>query len=269
MAQSPYTFDDLLTAYSQLGVSSGRVVYVTSDLMRLMKYEDWTRRDAVLEAHFRALMQLLGPTGTLVVATGSTNLCNTDIPFDPAATPVHMLGVFSEWVRKQPGARRSFHPFVSYTAIGAHADEITTDVSRHAYGPDSPEGRMIELDALAVSVGLFPRHSCSTVHHVEHVMAVPYRYTKEFIHPVVRKGKVEREPFYLYVWYRDCGIVRSNTRHIFARLEGTGLLKEVAVGAGAIWSYSMRQFFKAVVPLFKENMYIWCEVPPERYPWRN
>jgi aminoglycoside 3-N-acetyltransferase len=269
MSTRPYTYGDLAAAYRALGVSAGRVVYVTSDLTRLMAYEDRSRREAVLEAHYHALLDLLGPTGTLVVATGSTNLCNTEIPFDPAATPSHMVGVFSEWVRQQPGARRSFHPFVSYTAVGARAEEITSDVSRHAYGPESPEGRMIELDGLAVSVGLYPRHSCSTVHHIEHIMAVPYRYTKEFLHPVVRDGAVVQEPFYMYVWYRDCGIRRSNTRHIFDRIEGTGLLSEVPVGAGAIWSYSMRGFVKAVVPLFKENLYIWCEEAPTQYVWRN
>lgn len=269
MPRRPYTFDDLLAAYAALGVAAGRVVYVTADLTPLGAFADMSRREAVLEAHFRALTRLLGPTGTLAVGAGSTNLCNTDIPFDPATTPAHGVGVFSEWVRKQPGARRSFHPFVSYAAVGARAEEITAKVSRHAYGPESPEGRMIALDGLAISIGLFPRHTCSTVHHVEHLMAVPYRYTKEFVHPVAREGAVVREPFYMYVWYRDCGIRRSNTKHIFRRLEGTDLIAEAAVGAGSIWSYSMRRFVDAVVPLFIENMYIWCEEPPATRPWRS
>lgn len=263
-----YTFSELKDSYAKLGVAPGRVVYVTSDLVRLMAYEVMDRT-AIVDAHFRALTELLGPDGTLVVPTGSTNLCNTDTPFDPATTPVHGVGQLSEYVRTRPGARRSFHPFVSYAAYGRRAEEISADVSRHAYGPETPEARMVALDALSISVGLYPRHTCSTVHHVEHLMAVPYRYTKEFIHPVMRDGRLVREPFYLYVWYRDCGIRRSNTKWIFERLDETDLVQSRPVGAGHIHAYSMPRFVTMVTRLMMENIYIWCDTPPTIRPWQK
>jgi aminoglycoside 3-N-acetyltransferase len=264
----PYSFDELKAAYAALGVSAGRVVYVTSDLIRLGAYQE-PGRLPILNAHFRALTDLLGPQGTLVVPTGTTNLCNTDTVFDPATTPVYKVGVLSEYVRTQQGSLRSFHPFVSYAAFGAQAQAITENVSRHAYGPHTPEARMADMDALSISIGLYPRHSCSTVHHVEHLMAVPYRYTKEFQHPVLRRGAIVREPFYLYVWYRNCGIERSNTKWIFERLDKIDLVRSQPVGSGHIFAYPMRSFIENVSKLMIDDMYIWCERPPAIRPWRQ
>src|SRR5436190_22732677 len=93
-----YDFDDLLAAYSALGVAQGKLIFVTSNLTRLMRYAD-PRREMVLDGHLRALRDLLGPSGTLFVPTASLNLCNTDIVFDPSNTPSCDMGVFSEHVR--------------------------------------------------------------------------------------------------------------------------------------------------------------------------
>ena len=41
------------------------------------------------------------------------------------------------------------------------------------------------------------------IHHIEQLMGVPYRYTKEFNHPVLRNGIIQYEPFYLFVRYLD------------------------------------------------------------------
>ena len=76
------------------------------------------------------------------------------------------------------------HPFASYSAIGKRGKDIVLDVSSFAYGPDSPEDRLIELEAKRVGVGILPTKTTS-IHHVEQQVAVPYRYTKEFYHPIL------------------------------------------------------------------------------------
>ena len=75
-----YTYNDLVTAYRDLGVKSGRVIYVTSDLGRLMAFEKPGKQD-VLEAHYEALTELIGSSGTLVVPTASMDICNTDTDY--------------------------------------------------------------------------------------------------------------------------------------------------------------------------------------------
>jgi len=262
-----YSFEQLKQAYKNLGVEKDRVVLVSGNLAYLMEFEMPGKKE-VLEAHYRALTELLGEGGTLVVLTGKVDLCNTDIVFNLEETPCNM-GVFSEYTRKKPGAIRSFHPFFSFAAIGKQAGEICEDVTRHAYGPETPMDRLIDMDALELSIGLHPRITGCIVHHIEMVMGVPYRYTKEFIHPVIRDGKVVEEPFYMHVWYRECDIQRDVIVKIFKRYLSEYTVKTEKVGRGEIYSYSLADFYKLTVQLFKEDIYIWLKEIPKVKPYRN
>ena len=260
-----YSYPDLLQAYREVGIAPGQLVYATSNLMGVADFETRGSRP-LAEAHFQAVREILGETGTLVVPTRSMQICNTDKPFDPSKTPCN-IGTFPEFVRKQPEAIRSFHPFNSYTAIGARAEEIVSNVSRHAYGPETPEARLIEADALCVCIGVQPNISCSTVHHVEQVMAVPYRYIKEFVHPVIRKDKVEREPFYMHVWYQDIKVKNDRNKKLFDRFDGQLAVHEVKIGRGLLYSYSIRQFYDLACRVFADDIYTWCDRPPEIRPY--
>ena len=264
----PYGYSDLVDAYAGLGVRAGGLVYVTSRLLGVADYEE-RGSGALMDAHYRALRECLGEEGTIVVATASTVLCNTDLTFDLDKTPCNESGAFSEYVRTLPGTRRSFHPFVSYAANGPLADAITGDVSRHVYGPETPEGRMVERDALHVSMGLPPNKTCSTVHHVEQVMAVPYRYTKEFMHPVRRENGVETEPFYMHVWYRDMDFERDGNQKLFRELAKHMEIRETRVGQGEIHAYSMKDFFNHSCRIFVDDIYIYCRNPPTQRPYTH
>lgn len=267
-APSSYSAQDLAYAYRQLGVRAGETLFVTSDLGRLRNFERPDRATA-LDAHVRALEEAVGPTGTIVFPAASLNLCNTDIVFHLDTTPSYHVGALSEYVRTLPGSLRSFHPFVSYSARGKRAVFITSSTSRYAFGVASPMARMLDLNATCISIGLHPRWTCTTVHHIEQVMNVPYRYTKEFIHPVEREEGVTREPFYMHVLYRDSDVKRSANKRIFERLEKTDLLRSVDVGRGQIWAYSMQRFADLTIQMMIEDVYIWCESSPMDRPWRR
>jgi aminoglycoside 3-N-acetyltransferase len=261
-----YTADDLVTLFERLGVEPGTVVYVISALWRVPGYDG--EPETLARTYYEALRRVVGDEGTIVVPTHSQNLCNTDIPFDLDRTPSHERGIFSEYIRLLPEAKRSFHPFNSYAAVGPRADEITADVSRHAYGPFTPEARMIDLQARTVTIGL-PPNITTTVHHVEQTMSVPYRYTKEFMHPVVRDGVVEVEPFYLYVWYREADLNRSLNRPLLRALAERMEIREEALGRGKFHSYRTDEFFHHSLRVFKENPYVWCATPPTVRPWQR
>ena len=263
-----YSYKDLIQGYHSLGVSHGRVIYVTSDLWQLQKFSIPGKR-ALLDAHLEALKELLGPEGTIVVPTASMNLCNTDNVFDLQETPSFQRGAFSEHLRRQTDAKRSFHPFISYTALGAQANEITSAVTRHAFGPETPEARMIDMDALAISIGLHPRLTCSTIHNVEQIMGVPYRYTKEFLHPVRRNGDIQTEAFYMFVCYREIDIKRDGNKKLFEGIENDIQLNNTTIGKGIIYSYSLKQFQKCAIAQVAREPYIWCQSPPLLRPYRD
>jgi len=263
-----YDFDDLLRVYATLGVREGRDIYVTSDLSRLMRYRE-PGRDALLASHLRALQELLGPTGTLFVPTASLNLCNTGIMFDPDVTPSADMGVFAEYVRTRPNAVRSFHPFWSFAGIGPAAPKFLHDVSRHGYGWGSVFQRFVSNDVLGLNVGLSPHYSISVIHHIETVVGVPYRYNKEFIHPVLRAGREVKEPFYLNVLYRKCDIVRDKNQKIFNHFQRCGTLKDAVLGRGKAYSFSHAEFFRVTAELLKQDIYAWLEQPPTRRPYQH
>lgn len=262
-----YKYEDIVRAYREVGVAKGRIVSVRTDLRYLGAYESM-ERDELLSAHFNALAELVDlDHGTIVVPTASTSLCNTDTIFDPDYTPSE-TGVLTEYIRKLPGAVRSFHPFVSSTAIGKHAEDICLNVARQGFGPETPTARMIEMDALEVSIGMNYHRTCNAVHHVELVMCVPYRYAKEFHQPVIRNGETGIEPFYLYVWYRECDIEREGNKKIFQRFNDEGYrVKDTSLGRGHVYSYSLKEFYQSTVKAFRDDIYVFLERVPKNKPY--
>jgi aminoglycoside 3-N-acetyltransferase len=264
-----YGYSDLVTAYAALGVKPGGLVFVTSDLTRLMRYEQ-PGAPALLDAHLRAFRELLGPDGTLFVPTSSLDLCNTETVFELATTPSFQMGAFSEYVRTREGALRSFHPFWSVAGLGPAAAPMLGNISSHAYGWNSVFQRFVEADVLGVAIGKHPRFAVPVIHHIETVVGVPYRYNKEFNHPVRRDGQVAREPFYLAVLRRDCDLVRDGNRTIFNHfVETNGPMRETEIGRGRAWSFSHRAFFETTARLLSNNPYAWLERPPAVRPWQT
>lgn len=268
MPRPPYTHSEIVDAYRACGVARGRTVVVHSDLAHLGGYE-MAGKDAVLEAHYWALIDLLGPEGTLAVHTGDQTLCNSERVFDPATSPGYHMGMFSEYVRRKPGAHRSFQPFINYSAVGAGARTLTENVSRHVWGPETPKARLIDADAICISVGQHPRLTCSTIHHAEMMMGVPYRYTKEFMQNVMRDGEIKQEPFYSFVCYMDCEIDRNKNQKIFGAFQASHEVSQAELGRGAVYGYSVRDFYASATKSLAANIYEWLNRPPETRPYRK
>lgn len=264
---SDYSYEDTVKAYSDIGVRQGGTVYVTGNL-GMLGLGLGVRKMEVLAKHYRALTSLLGQEGTLVVPTHTYFLCNTETPFDAEKTSGES-GIFPEFVRRLPSAVRQFHPFASRTAIGRNGKEICERCSRHAYGPHTPFARLLELDAVFVSFGMFPRTVVSLVHHCEFVMGVPYRYSKEFMHPVVRDGNLAIEPFYCFVSYVECDIERDQNQRIFKHFTDENELRVARLGASRVNGFSMREFFKSTTELLCEDIYAWLARPPTQRPYQR
>lgn len=266
----PYSYEDIREAFRKVGVSRGKVVLVKTDLRPLGSYEK-SQRSEIMNAFFNVLADLVDlGVGTLVVSTASDSLCNTDKPFDIKKTPSER-GVLTEFIRQKEGAVRSRHPFMSYTAIGADAGFICGDVSRHSFGLESPKDRMLKRNAVYLSIGLEPRWTCTYVHHVEMLMGVPYRYTKEFSHPIVQEnGGIENELFYMFVWYRGVDLERNINVKIFEHYHKSGYpLARAALGTGFVYGYSCADFYNSTADYMKTDIYGWLTRPPKERPYRK
>lgn len=264
-----YNFLDIKEAYKKLGIGAEKIVLLKTNLATLGRYES-SEKNKILMAHYDAIVELMDfSQSTLVVSTATTSLCNTNIPFNPKKTPSEM-GMLTEYIRTRKESIRSFHPFDSWAAIGKDAKFICEDISRHAFGPETPKDRMINLGTTCVSLGANPRFTCSVVHHVEFMMGVPYRYVKEFEHPVIRNNNTTIEPFYLYVWYRQSDIKRNLNVKIFEEFKKDGnIIKKASLGRGTIFSYNLTDFYHSAVKAFKNDIYIWLNEAPIFRPYQK
>jgi aminoglycoside 3-N-acetyltransferase len=164
---SPHTVESLASDLRALGIASGDVLLLHSSNRALGFVAGGT------QAVVQALLDALGPEGTLVVPTHTPE--NTDpagwqhppVPeawwpvireqapgFDPLRTPSRWMGVIAEAVRTWPGALRSDHPQVSFAALGRNAANI---VGGHqlddALGERSPLGAVYRLDGKVLLLG--------------------------------------------------------------------------------------------------------------------
>jgi aminoglycoside 3-N-acetyltransferase len=167
-AEYPRTTQSLAEQLHGCGLRPGQTVLVHMAMSRL----GWVIGGA--EAVVRAFLAVLGPEGTLMMPTHTTN--NTDpaewqhppIPqdwwqlvrdhtpaFNPATTPTREMGAVPELFRSWPGAMRSSHPVTSFAALGPNAEYLTRDhVLEEDTGVRSPVGRLYELDGHVLLLGV-------------------------------------------------------------------------------------------------------------------
>jgi aminoglycoside 3-N-acetyltransferase len=119
------------------------------------------------------------PTRSTIAVPTFTFTFAHDDPFDLRSTPSQGMGTFSEYVRKQPGARRTPHPMQSLAVIGYYASDMARRDTLSAFDPGSAFERMLELDFKLLLLGA-DIQSVSLVHYSEQRAHVPYRYWKDF-----------------------------------------------------------------------------------------
>jgi aminoglycoside 3-N-acetyltransferase len=121
----------------------------------------------------QALLDVVGPGGTLMMPTHSGSLCdpvnwkNPPVPeswwqairdempaFDPAFTPSRSMGAVVECFRCLPGVQRSNHPTVSAAAIGPNAPALLDNHDlEDRLGDTSPQGKLYDLDGDFSAIG--------------------------------------------------------------------------------------------------------------------
>jgi len=258
---------ELTACLSELGLNSDQSIYITGNMGSLGKIR--MKKSVKLEVFLNAFWNNIGKNGTIFSPAASMNLCNTDIPFDLELTKSHEMGAFAEYIRVLPGAIRSLHPFWSIAAIGPEAKRLI-NVSRHSYGVGSPWSQMLELDAIQINVGIHPSRAVTLIHHIETIVGVPYRYTKEFLHPIMSKDKIKYESFYQSVFYADSNVKKRVllNQHYFSEMKSRGLLRISHHRSGLVfYAFRMRDFYDVALKFFLKDIYNYLEEIPVIKPY--
>ena len=159
------TQDDIAGGLKDIGVRPGMGLIVHSSL----KSFGWVEGGP--EAVLRALMDVLTPSGTLIMPT-----FNHDVPFreggpglfDPRRTPSGN-GVITDRFWRMPGVCRSLNPTHPYAAWGRHARRYTE--GHHltlTMGPESPLGLLCSDGGFCLLMGV--SYGKNTFHHVVETM---------------------------------------------------------------------------------------------------
>jgi aminoglycoside 3-N-acetyltransferase len=264
-----FTRDALRDALDQLGIAKGDVIVVKADLAYLGPIEGVESKEAYLTAVYDVLRRAVGDRGTLVAPTASERLCQSGEDFILERAPSEM-GIFSEFLRTRPGARRSLHPFGSYAAEGPLASEHEDDVSKNSFGPDTPKARLIERNAKVLNIGIPPTRTNSVVHHAEHLMGVPYRYFKEFPNRVFAGGAYFGTDYLLHVRRLECRAELNKNARLFELFrQGGHMIAEVRISpTGVLTCFDLRAMFETCMALLKQDIYGLLVKPPEHRPYR-
>ncbi|MFE7133252.1 aminoglycoside N(3)-acetyltransferase [Streptomyces sp. NPDC057638] len=229
------TLDSLSSDLRALGAAPGETLLVHSSLSAL----GWVCGGAPTVV--RALLDVLGPDGTLVVPTHSTE--NSDpagwiappVPrawwdeiratmpaYDPRTTPTRGVGLIPETVRTWPGAVRSDHPQTSFTAIGPRARTLTAGHALDCmFGEESPLARLEEAGARVLLLGA-DYDSCSAFHLAEYRLASPPLDDNSF---AVQTPQGRR-----WVTVRDVAVDEEDFERLGADFEGQGPVVHGTVG---------------------------------------
>lgn len=177
----PYTIDTLADEFAACGLAAGQTVVAHSAMGKIGGYIV-----GGAEAVIRALLKVLGETGTLMMPTHTSentnpaNWSNPPVPesywpviyayapaFDPAISKTRKMGVMPELFRTWPGVLRSNHPVGSFAAYGPHAQLLTGDHQLHdEFGDTSPLGRLYQLDGHVMLLGV-PHQNNTSLHVAE------------------------------------------------------------------------------------------------------
>ncbi|MFP4643856.1 MAG: aminoglycoside N(3)-acetyltransferase [Spirochaetales bacterium] len=176
----PNTVDSLTTELRALGVQSGDLLLVHSSLSAL----GWTAGGP--HAVVLALLEALGPDGTLVMPTHSgqyTDPAGWEAPpvpadwiatirssrpaFDPDMTPTRGMGAIVECFRTHPKTLRSLHPIYSFAANGPLAEAVTRHEFDFGLGEGSPLRHLYDRNARVLLLGV-GYECCTSLHLAEH-----------------------------------------------------------------------------------------------------
>ncbi|MEW6636785.1 MAG: aminoglycoside 3-N-acetyltransferase [Actinomycetota bacterium] len=161
------------------------------------------------ETVVRALLDALGPEGTIAAYTGWQDEPPEDLDaldvetrrlyleehpaYDPrVALARREHGRVPEALRTWPGARHSGHPEAGVAAVGPLSRELTARHPRDdAYGAGTPYARLVELGGRVLMLGA-PLGTATLVHHAEAIARVPGKRRVTYGMPVVEGSPGER-----------------------------------------------------------------------------
>lgn len=214
-----YTRADIKAAMDRLPLERGDVVFCHSNVGMFGRCEGVTSSRELCESLVAAIMDRIGPNGTLCVPAFTYSFPKGEV-FEVGSSPPSM-GILTDHILSLFANVRSLDPCYSVAAIGrgarsllVHAPENSFDIAASFFARFWREdGKILNLNFDAGS---------TLVHHVERMLDVPYRFDKTFQGTIRRPSGVEwRQRSTIFVRYLDDALeARFEAFDALARQQG-------------------------------------------------
>jgi|AGTN01.2.fsa_nt_gi Aminoglycoside N3''-acetyltransferase len=239
----------------EVGLRRNDTVFVYSDLRCIGPVAGARDREAFCDAYLSAMLDVVGPGGTVAVPTYTTQVARFDLDFVWESTQSAM-GIFPEHVRSRQGAVRSLHPLFSLTALGANAGAICSDNGTSSHGVDSPFARLLEHDALILSIGLDRIYAVGVAHHLEAACSLPYCYNKLLKWRPIVGGKPIDRAFFATVRYPEFLKIPYDLNVLLEAVAVESGLKSAPLGRSVVCSSRYRHAFNVGRMLLRDRPYM-------------
>lgn len=191
-----------------------------------------------------ALRAALGSDGTLVMPSMSYD---DDHVFDKFTSPCPEMGIVADTFWRLPGVLRSDNNH-AFAAVGPQAEQI---LAPHPFeiphGPDSPVGRIHELDGQILLLGV-GQDANTTIHLCENLAGVRYRRDQHVT--VLQDGKPTR------LDYREIDHCCQNFNLADGWLDEKNLQRRGQVGHAEARLIRSRDLVAVVIERLKHNLTI-------------
>jgi aminoglycoside 3-N-acetyltransferase len=238
---------DISQAIHDLGVIPGDTLMIHSD-MRLLAQTGLANTSDKCELLLKALINVLGPEGTLVVPTFSYSATSGEV-YSKKNSP-SKVGMFTEYFRNYSGVDRSEDPIFSLACYGRNAGIYANAKYTNSFGKNSSFDILFKNNAWLICLG------CSFVvtfiHFVEQECTVPYRYLKKFDALIDKCGVISKEQVEYYVrdYYQPNEV---NWPILRQKLKHDGVLKSAEIGRMAIYGLRAQDLYRYCSELLKQD----------------
>lgn len=255
------TPDDIRSALQEVGVTQGQIIYMHVDLAKVGAVSGTKSKDGFCSAYLDAIRDVIGPEGTVVMPTYTTQVARFDIDFIWEETPT-LLGLLPEYLRTRHESLRSIHPLSSVTALGPAQEAICANNSTTNFGWNSPFHRMLEIGARVVTIGLPSGYLVGFAHQLEAMCGVPYVYNKLLKWVPIVKGKRVDKVFSATVRHLDLDIQYELGRHV-RNLRKSGSVQSTRLGDSWVHATDYTTNFKMAADQLATDPFYLLAKPPE------
>ncbi|MFA6449754.1 MAG: AAC(3) family N-acetyltransferase [bacterium] len=256
-----YTRENLRKGLADVGLREGDLVFFQSRLYGLGMPEGIKDRDGLCRFFLDTLLEIIGPEGTLVVPTYSTQVARYDKPFIVEET-VPNYGLFPEYVFKHKDFVRSLNPLISVAATGRLKEKVCRSGSITNYGARSPFDVMAANNAKNIFLGIEPWEANSVAHYIEMHFGVPYIYNKLLKWRSIEKGRISNKHSVAMVRYLSYE-TKYNFPKYQAKLFERGVIKTSDVGGGRIYAVELKDMIEVGYDCLEKDPYFFLAEPPE------